>query len=128
MHSGLPPTTLLSEIKSDTFSALKSDVARDSLDVVAMEPPEIDVETEDDFELCLAVKERGRPTGKYAVLDTSTTIKDHGLAGWDTLYVQFRDRATGKHAVLWLSFSGTLSDYTLHTFYVENPLPLLFNV
>lgn len=96
MLSGVEPGTLISELKSDTLSAIKSDVAQNSLDITAMEPPEIDVETEEDFELCRAVKERGKPTGKYEILPSTKAVRDHGLAGWDTLYLQFRDRSTGK--------------------------------
>lgn len=94
--SGFPPGTSISEIKIETLSALKSDVAPDALDVMAMEPPEFDVESEQDFELCRAVKEKGKPTGAFEVLDASITLRDAGLSGWETLFLQFRDRATGK--------------------------------
>ncbi|KAF9478653.1 hypothetical protein BDN70DRAFT_879664 [Pholiota conissans] len=96
MLSGLAPPTQIAELKSETLSALKSDISHDTLDVKAMEPPEIDVETVDDFELCRAVKEKGKPTGQYEVLPPTSAIRDFGLAGWDTLYLQFRDRATGE--------------------------------
>ncbi|KJA29587.1 hypothetical protein HYPSUDRAFT_60444 [Hypholoma sublateritium FD-334 SS-4] len=96
MLSGVEPGTLISELKSDTLSAIKSDVAQGSLDIMNMDPPEIDVETEEDFELCRAVKERGKTTGKYEVLPSSKAVRDHGLAGWETLYLQFRDRSTGE--------------------------------
>ena len=96
MLSGVEPGTLISELKSDTLSAIKSDVAQNSLDIMAEDPPEIDVETEEDFELCRAIKERGKPTGKYEVLPSSKAVRDHGLAGWETLYLRFRDRSTGE--------------------------------
>lgn len=94
--SGFPPATSIRELKKETLSALKSDVAPEALDVMAMEPPELDVETDQDFELCRAVKEKGKPTGAFEVLDASITIRDAGLAGWETLFLQFRERATGE--------------------------------
>ncbi|KAF8180155.1 hypothetical protein BJ912DRAFT_1145801 [Pholiota molesta] len=96
MLSGLAPPTPIAELKADTLAALKSDIAHNTLDVKAMEPPEIDVETVDDFELCRAVKEKGKPTGQYEVLPPTKAIRDFGLAGWDTLFLQFKDRATGE--------------------------------
>jgi len=96
MLSGLPPTTTIGKLKTETLSALKSDVAPEALDFMAMEPPEFNVETEQDFELCRAVKERGKPTGGFEVLDASITIRDAGLPGWEALFLQFRDTETGK--------------------------------
>ncbi|KIM35164.1 hypothetical protein M413DRAFT_449873 [Hebeloma cylindrosporum] len=93
--SGFPPATSIGELKAETLSALKSDVAPDALDVMAMEPPEIDVETEQDFELCRAVKDKGKPTGAFEVLNAASTIRDAGLSAWEVLFLQFRDRATG---------------------------------
>ncbi|KAF8958510.1 hypothetical protein BDZ97DRAFT_1841751 [Flammula alnicola] len=49
-----------------------------------------------DFELCRAIKEKGKPTGKYEVLEPSMVLRDSGLAGWEVLFLQFRDRATGE--------------------------------
>jgi hypothetical protein len=96
MLSGLPPTTTIGKLKAETLSALKSDVAPEALDFMAMEPPEFDVETEQDFELCREVKEKGKQTGAFQVLDASITIRDASLSGWETLFLQFRDRTTGK--------------------------------
>jgi hypothetical protein len=101
--SGFPPATSIDELKIETLSALKSDVAPEALDVMAMEPPEFDVETEQDFELCRAVKEKGKPTGAFEVLEASITIRDAGLSGWETLFLQFRDRETGKQVFSFIS-------------------------
>ncbi|KAG6900423.1 hypothetical protein C0993_010811 [Termitomyces sp. T159_Od127] len=49
------------------------------------------VEKESDFELCKENKDKGRPTGEYETLDVSKQLKECGLAGYDTLYIQFRD-------------------------------------
>lgn len=108
MLSGLAPPTPIAELKADTLSALKSDIAHNTLDVKAMEPPAIDVETVDDFELCRAVKEKGKPTGQYEVLPPTKAIRDFGLAGWDTLFLQFKDRATGKQIFFKSLYSKTL--------------------
>jgi len=53
----------------------------------------------DDFELCRAVKEKGKPTGVYELLDhVSGRVKDH-LVNWDSVYIQFRDESgTSPHA------------------------------
>jgi len=104
--SGFAPATSIGELKLETLSALKSDVAPEALDVMAMEPPEFDVETDQDFELCRAVKEKGKPTGAFEVLRASMTIRDAGLSAWETLFLQFRDRATGTQV---FSFSFQLA-------------------
>ncbi|EED84707.1 predicted protein [Postia placenta Mad-698-R] len=43
-----------------------------------------------DFELCRAVKERGRPTGVYELLDESMVVKNT-LANWDAVFVRFKN-------------------------------------
>jgi len=98
MHSGLSPTMRMAEVKQETLSALKADIASDALDVTAMDPPEFNVETIEDFELCRAVKDKGKLTGNYEVLDSSKILRESGIAGWETIFLQFRDRETGKHA------------------------------
>lgn len=54
------------------------------------------VQSGDDFELCKALKEKGKPNGEYEVLDGSSQVIDHGLASYDALYLQFRDPSSGK--------------------------------
>ncbi|KAF8165754.1 hypothetical protein B0H34DRAFT_251593 [Crassisporium funariophilum] len=95
MLSGLAPGTSIAELKSETLSALQADVATDALDVMAMDPPEIIVESEHDFELCRAIKERGRPTGALEVIEPSKLLRECGLTGWEALFLQVRDRDTG---------------------------------
>ena len=97
MLSGLDPGTSIADMKSEVFSALQADVSLDALDFMAMEPPQISVIKSDDFELCRALKERGKPTGVFEVLDPSKLLKDSGLSGWDTIFIQFRDGSSGKH-------------------------------
>ena len=97
MLSGLAPGTTIAEMKSDVLSALKADVSLDALDFMAMDPPQISVESEDDFELCRAIKERGQPTGVFEILEPSKLLKDNGLTGWEAIFLQMRDRSSGKH-------------------------------
>jgi hypothetical protein len=97
MLSSLAPGTSIADMKSEVLSALKADVASDALDFMAMEPPQISVESEDDFELCRALKERGKPTGTFEVLEPSKVLKDSGLGGWEAIFLQIRDRSSGKH-------------------------------
>ena len=97
MLSGLAPGTSIADMKSEVLSALKSDVSLDALDFMAMEPPQISVESNDDFELCRALKERGKPTGVFEVLEPSLLLKDSGMSGWETTFLQFRDRSSGEH-------------------------------
>ena len=97
MLSGLAPGTSIADMKSEVLSAFKSDVSSDALDFMAMEPPQISVESDDDFELCRALKERGKPTGVFEVLEPSMLLKDSGLSGWETIFLQFRDGSSGKY-------------------------------
>ena len=97
MLSSLAPTTTIAELKREALSALQSDVAPNSLDVNAMEPPELDIETEDDFELCRVKKEKGKPTNDFKILEPTRMLRDSGLSGWEAVFLQPRDRNTGKH-------------------------------
>ena len=97
MLSGLAPGTSIADMKSEVLSALKSDVSLDALDFMAMEPPQISVESNDHFELCRALKERGKPTGVFEVLEPSLLLKDSGMSGWETIFLQLRDGSSGKH-------------------------------
>ena len=112
MLSGLAPGTNVADMKSQVLSALQADVASDALDFMAMDPPQISVESEDDFELCREIKERGRPTGSFEVLEPSKTLKDSGLTGWEAIFLQIRDRSSGKH----------ISIMTLHWCYNHPPM------
>jgi len=93
----LSPTTRINDVKEETLSALQTNVAQNALDVLAMDPPEFDVETVDDFELCRAIKEKGVLSGDYEILEASTKLRDSGITGWEVLFLQFRDRETGEH-------------------------------
>lgn len=70
-----------------------------------------------DFELCRAVKERGRPTGNYEVLEGNALVRN-ALVNWEAVFVQFRD-SNGESVSLWIPTC-------LHGFCVNNqhgPLP-----
>jgi len=65
------------------------------------------VETVDDFELCRAVKEKGKPTGDYELLDhVSGRVKDH-LVNWDSVYIRFRDESGASHTLRFAPFTTT---------------------
>jgi hypothetical protein len=77
-------------MKEEVLSALVSDVNQDE------EVPK--VSRLDDFEFAQAVKSKSsKAEVEYQLLDKSGTIKDSGLAGWDTLFLQFRDPTSGEH-------------------------------
>ena len=52
---------------------------------------------EEDFEISRAVKDKGKKTVQYEVLEGSQTVKDN-LTNWEVLFLQFRDQS-GKSAV-----------------------------
>lgn len=91
----VPPSTTIAEIKEEALSALVSDVNQ-----VENVPK---VTSGDDFEICRAAKDKGKPTGEYELLDVTRQVRDYGLGSWDTLYLQFRD-PSGKHS----SFNNTV--------------------
>ncbi|KAL4247054.1 hypothetical protein ABKN59_001351 [Abortiporus biennis] len=92
-----PQTSTIASLKAEALSALQSKVM--TSEDVLMGSPDDDEEEWDhipqvksiqDFELCRAVKERGRPTGEYEVLDESATVKSC-LVNWQYVFIRFRD-------------------------------------
>ena len=78
---------LVSKLKEEVLSALTA------LYLHGDRVPQVPTaKTVEDFELCRAVKEKGRPTGDYELLDQSGRVKD-GLANWDSVYIRFRDES-----------------------------------
>jgi hypothetical protein len=86
------------DVKTETLSALQANVAQNALDVLAMDPPEFNVQTVDDFELCRAIKDKREITGDFEVLEPSKTLRETDITGWEAIFLQFRDRETGKPA------------------------------
>ncbi|KAJ7228164.1 hypothetical protein GGX14DRAFT_344964, partial [Mycena pura] len=85
----VPPSMTVDALKAEVLSALSSDVNQ-----VEGVPS---VSTVGDFQLCKAVKERGKLTGEFQVLkDVKRSIKDVGVVNWEPLFVQFRDPKSGK--------------------------------
>ncbi|KZT66036.1 hypothetical protein DAEQUDRAFT_730803 [Daedalea quercina L-15889] len=88
----------ISSIKEDALTALKAPVlsAPNPHAEFAMNVDETadwtvpTVTSVKDFELCRAIKERGRPTGKYETLEDDMQVRNC-LTNWEALYVQFRD-------------------------------------
>jgi len=83
-----PQEEAISKLKEEVLSALTALYSHG--DRVAQVPT---VKTVDDFELCRAVKEKGKPAGDYTLLDhVSGRVKDH-LVNWDSVYIRFRDES-----------------------------------
>ena len=92
-----PDKTTIGELKNEVLSALTADVVVNPHIDDAMGLPEPDpswespfVDTVDDFELCRAVKEKGRPTGHYEPLANNETVKS-SVANWESVFVQFKN-------------------------------------
>ncbi|KDR84271.1 hypothetical protein GALMADRAFT_236978 [Galerina marginata CBS 339.88] len=110
MLSSLAPATTIAELKAETLSALGSDVASDALDFQAMEPPQLSIETEEDFELCRGKREKGKLTGEYEILETAKMLRETGLTAWEAIFLQPRDKSTGELVPI---------NYTLPSMYDE---------
>ena len=96
-----PQEEAISKLKEEVLSALTALYLHG--DRVPQVPT---VKTVDDFELCRAVKEKGKPTGDYELLDhASGRVKDH-LANWDSVYIRFRDES-GTSSTSFLLLSPT---------------------
>ena len=77
----------ISKLKEETLSALTV------LYLHGDRVPQVPVaKTVDDFDLCRAVKEKGKPTGNYVPMGALEKVKDH-LVNWDSVYIQFRDES-----------------------------------
>ena len=48
------------------------------------------IQSVNDFELCRAIKEKGRPTGRYEPLSPEDTVKKSVMC-WDSLFIQFKN-------------------------------------
>ena len=89
----------IGDLKNEALNALKADVLSadrdgdiDMLTGTSLDPewkPPA-VESKDDFELCRAIRERGRPTGQYETLSTKDVVKQT-LVNWESVFIQFRD-------------------------------------
>jgi hypothetical protein len=103
-----PQEEAISKLKEEVLSALTA------LYLHGDRVPQVPTaKTVDDFELCRTVKEKGKPTGDYELLDhASGRVKDH-LANWDSVYIRFRDESgTPSTSCLPLSTTTNLSERT----------------
>ena len=104
-----PDRKTIADLKEEALSALTSDVVANPHVEVDIGLPEVDPQWEvpqvtsvDDFELCKAVKERGRPTGQYEPLSPDATVKQ-SVPNWESLYIQFKNKqgtSRSRHTVL----------------------------
>jgi len=93
--SGVLPTTTVAQLKKEVISALTADVAEDLILSISPSPNLLlTLESHNDIELSKQDKERGKPTGKYTVLDPGRQVRELGLAAWETLFIQFKDPET----------------------------------
>ena len=51
-----------------------------------------EVNSVDEFEICREVKEKGRATGKYELLEGSESVKD-AIVPWEAVFIRYRDSA-----------------------------------
>ena len=99
------PNVTIASLKADVLSALNAPVLSTPAPFDALNPDTMDVDNsewevpqvsnEDDFELCRALKEKGRLTGKYERLEGRLMVKTT-VVNWETLFVQFRDLEKGE--------------------------------
>lgn len=97
-----PQEQAISQLKEEVLSALTALYSRGN------RVPQVPAaKAVDDFELCRAVKEKGKPTGEYELLDhVSGRVKDH-LVNWDSVYIRFRDESgTSSTPCLLLSITA----------------------
>jgi hypothetical protein len=99
-----PPSTTIASLKDEALSALVSDINQ-----VENVP---NVTTGDEFEICRGIKDKGKLTGEYEVLDTTKQIKDSSLANWEVLFLQFRDASSGEYSMSIIPSHRFLSLFT----------------
>ncbi|EGN92039.1 hypothetical protein SERLA73DRAFT_38043, partial [Serpula lacrymans var. lacrymans S7.3] len=75
----VPHSNTIASLKEETLSALSADVTE------IEDVPR--VSKEEEFELCRAVKEKGKTTVQYEVLQPSQSVSN--LTNWEVLYLQF---------------------------------------
>ncbi len=92
-----PDRKTIADLKQEALSALTADIVASPYVEIDIGLPEVDPEWEvpqvtsvDDFELCKAVKERGRSTGQYEPLSPDATVKQSVL-NWESLFIQFKN-------------------------------------
>lgn len=115
------------KVKEEVLEALQLDSGQNSLDTLAMDPPEVDVQSTKDFELVRHIRDKGKPTGSFEVLSPSKVLREYGLATWELLFIQFRDTESGGFCLLrslachfWLIglHDGSITQYSLHCIFV----------
>lgn len=68
------------------------------------------VESEDEFELCRAIKDKGRWSGKFERMEGRTTVKS-SLSNWETVFVQFKDMEKGEWYIILLRYRRVVIIY-----------------
>ncbi|KAI6024477.1 hypothetical protein EDC04DRAFT_2931550, partial [Pisolithus marmoratus] len=100
-----PHNSTVASLKAEALSALSSTVLRDANEDVPI------VTSTDDFELCRAIKDRGKQNAAvpaYEVLDPDSPIRGL-LNNWEELFVQFRGK-NGKLMPVQVSQTSLLDE------------------
>ena len=110
------PSSTISSVKETALSALTSKVCR------AESIPE--VSGVDEFEICREIKDKGRGTGKYELLEKKEVVRDV-LTPWEVVFLRYRDSA-GEHTILPCRYHGpesvpfrTLATCRSHTCFID---------
>ncbi|KII94601.1 hypothetical protein PLICRDRAFT_33403 [Plicaturopsis crispa FD-325 SS-3] len=91
-----PQSTTVAALKAEALDALQAHAASIRARQESGVPEEPDDEAVpqvadvDAFELCKGVREKGKGTFHYEVLDASQTVKS-GLSNWEHVFIQFKD-------------------------------------
>ena len=109
----------MNDVKTEALEALTSNVmsaprapAEDAMDEDPSEWEVPKVTSTDDFELAKAVKEKGRPTGRYEKLDGGAQLKNV-VANWEPVFIQFKD-PNGECPLLVVIDLAYISLHTIH--------------
>lgn len=83
------------------------------------------ISSEDEFELCRAIKDKGKPTGRYERMEGRTTVKA-SLVNWDMVFVQFKDMEKGEWCIA--SFVLLGQSYKLYSLETYAPYATLLGI
>ncbi|THH30324.1 hypothetical protein EUX98_g3848 [Antrodiella citrinella] len=113
-------TSTIASLKAEVLSALQAPVLTSptpapfsgtaAMDVDDAEEWKVPtVSSEDEFELCRAIKDKGKPSGRYERMEGRTTIKA-SFVNWDMVFVQFKDTEKGIFHPVKVSLPSMLED------------------
>lgn len=108
-----PQSSTIASLKAEALTALTAPVLHNPIPPSELDETLMDVDHPDseewkipevthlsDFELCRALREKGRPTGRYDIMDDNATIKEL-LVNWEHVFVRFRDENGKSFRLSW---------------------------